>query len=68
MNNLLIVSGFGVCLLLIGVVVGRVFHNGILAGMFGIWGATAIAASLVIFVGLRLAQLHEDRTVLDFQS
>lgn len=67
MNNLVIVSAFGALLLLIGVVVEQIFHNGILAGMFGIWGATAIGASILVFAGLRLAQLYEDRTALDFQ-
>jgi hypothetical protein len=67
MNNLVIVSAFGVFLLLIGVAVEQLFHNGILAGMFGIWGTTAIGASILVFVGLRLAQLYEDRTALDFQ-
>jgi len=67
MNNLVIVSAFGVFLLLVGVAVEQIFHNGILAGMFGIWGATAIGGSILVFAGLRLSQLYEDRTALDFK-
>ena len=67
MNALKSVSAFGVVLILIGAVLDQIGGYDIMAGMFGIWGITAIAAAVLFYSILRLSKSYERRVALDIE-
>lgn len=64
MNALQSLSAFGVVLILIGAILDQYLGQGILAGMFGIWGLTAIAAAVFVYSALWLNKNFERQTTL----
>ena len=68
MNALLSLSAFGVVLILVGAVLDWVFGHGVVAGMFGIWGITAIATAVLVYAALRLNRSYERRSALEVKG
>lgn len=59
----LAIATIGVFLVFIGFLLnGVIFDNGVLAAMFGIWGASAIISAIVAYGLLWLNKAREDQT------